>query len=103
MSKRQVGKKGGDRHFIIGPYGLPLTYGDLPPAALARWSSRRKAEVVAAVEGGLMSHQEAMARYHLTTEEFLAWQRLSHHFGVNGLRTTRLNQYRRDLASPRHT
>src|SRR5438105_13060223 len=34
----------------------------------------RKAEVVAAVRGGLLSLEEACSRYTLTVEEFLSWQ-----------------------------
>jgi len=35
---------------------------------------RRKAEVVAAVRGGLLSLEEACSRYTLTVDEFLSWQ-----------------------------
>jgi hypothetical protein len=35
---------------------------------------RRKAEVAAAVRGGLISLEEACSRYTLTVEEFLTWQ-----------------------------
>jgi len=37
-----------------------------------RWVIRRKAQVVAAVRGGLLSLEEACSRYMLTVEEFLA-------------------------------
>ena len=37
----------------------PLTLADLPPASTRRWVIRRKAEVVAAVRGGLLSLDEA--------------------------------------------
>ena len=46
----------------------------LPAPGTKRWVIRRKAEVVAAVRGGLLSLEEACARYTLTVEEFLAWQ-----------------------------
>jgi len=36
---------------VIGPFGLRLTLGDLPPADTRRSVVRRKAEVVAAVRG----------------------------------------------------
>jgi hypothetical protein len=55
---------------------------------------RRKAEVVAAVRGGLLSLEDALERYRLTSEEFLAWQRSIDRHGLAGLRTTRLQQYR---------
>jgi Protein of unknown function (DUF1153) len=54
--------------------GQPLTIAALPPPGTTRWVIRRKAEVVAAVRGGLLSLEEACRRYMLTVEEFLAWQ-----------------------------
>jgi hypothetical protein len=40
--------------YVIGPTGAPLTLSDLPPSDTERWVIRRKAEVVAAVRGGLL-------------------------------------------------
>lgn len=80
--------------YVIGPTGAPLTLKDLPPPNTGRWVIRRKAEVVAAVRGGLISLEDALARYHLTAEEFTAWQRSIDRHGLAGLRTTRLQQYR---------
>jgi hypothetical protein len=57
---------------VIGPDGSPLTIADLPPPNTRRWVIRRKAEVVAAVRGGLLSLEEACNRYTLTVEEFLS-------------------------------
>lgn len=79
----------------IGPAGEPLTIDDLPPPDTKRWVIRRKAEVVAAVRGGLISLEDACDRYTLSVEEFLSWQRLIDRHGMRGLRTTRLQQYRR--------
>ena len=80
--------------YVIGPDGSPLTIADLPPPNTKRWVIRRKAEVVAAVRGGLLSLEEACNRYTLTVEEFLAWQRAIDKYGLAGLRTTRVQQYR---------
>ena len=80
--------------YVIGPTGAPLTLADLPPANTQRWVIRRKAEVVAAVRGGLLSLEDALERYRLTSEEFLAWQRSIDRHGLAGLRTTRIQQYR---------
>ena len=80
--------------YVIGPDGSPLTIADLPPRETKRWVIRRKAEVVAAVRGGLLSLEEACARYTLTVEEFLAWQHAIDRFGLAGLRATRVQQYR---------
>jgi hypothetical protein len=81
--------------YVIGPDGSPLTIADLPPANTRRWVIRRKAEVVAAVRGGLLSLEEACERYTLTVEEFLSWQSSINDHGLAGLRTTRIQQYRR--------
>ena len=80
--------------YVIGPDGSPLTVADLPPKDTKRWVIRRKAEVVAAVRGGLLSLEEACTRYTLTVEEFLAWQYSIDRHGLAGLRTTRIQQYR---------
>ena len=80
--------------YVIGPDGSPLTLADLPPADTKRWVIRRKAEVVAAVRGGLLTLEEACERYKLTAEEFLAWQSAIDRHGLPGLRTTRIQQYR---------
>ena len=80
--------------YVIGPDGSPLTIADLPPTNTRRWVIRRKAEVVAAVRGGLLSLEEACQRYKLTVEEFLSWQASIAEYGLSGLRTTRIQQYR---------
>lgn len=80
--------------YVIGPDGAPLTVNDLPAPDTKRWVIRRKAEVVAAVRGGLLSLEEACNRYTLTVEEFLAWQKAIDRHGLAGLRTTRVQQYR---------
>ena len=79
---------------IMGPDGRLLTLDDLPPPGTTRWVIRRKAEVVAAVRGGLLTLEEACGRYSLSIEEFLAWQRAIERHGLAGLRTTRIQQYR---------
>ena len=81
-------------NYVIGPDGTPLTIADLPPANTRRWVIRRKAEVVAAVRGGLITLEEACQRYQLSVEEFLAWQRAIERHGLAGLRATRVQQYR---------
>ena len=80
--------------YVIGPDGSPLTIADLPPTNTRRWVIRRKAEVVAAVRGGLLSLEEACQRYKLTVEEFLSWQASIDEYGLAGLRTTHIQQYR---------
>jgi hypothetical protein len=71
-----------------------LTFADLPAPNTKRWVIRRKAEVIAAVRGGLLSLEEACSRYRLSSEEVLAWQYCFDYFGVAGLRTTRAQLFR---------
>lgn len=79
---------------VIGPLGEPLTMDDLPPPSTRRWVVRRKAEVVAAVNGGLLTVDEVLERYDLTLEEFASWQRAIERSGMQGLRVTRIQHYR---------
>lgn len=79
---------------VIGPLGEPLTLADLPPPNTRRWVVRRKAEVVAAVNGGLLSIDDVLERYTLTLEEFASWQRAVDRSGMQGLRVTRIQHYR---------
>ena len=79
---------------VIGPLGEPLTLDTLPSASTRRWVIRRKAEVVAAVHGGLLSAAEACSRYNLELEELAAWQRAVERSGMAGLRVTRVQHYR---------
>src|SRR5215218_9523550 len=71
-----------------------ITLADLPAPTTERWVASRKAIIVAAVRGGLLSMSDACARYRLTTEEFLNWQAQVDRNGLQGLRTTRVQEYR---------
>ena len=71
---------------IVGPNHEILTRDSLPPADTTRWVASRKAQVVAAVESGLMTIEEVMKRYRLSLEEFYSWQRAMDRAGVHGLR-----------------
>ncbi len=79
---------------VIGPLGEPLTLESLPPPTTKRWVVRRKAEVVAAVNGGLLTVDEVCERYALTLEEFACWQRAIDRSGMPGLRVTRIQHYK---------
>ena len=79
---------------VIGPLGEPLTIDSLPPPGTSRWVVRRKAEVVSAVTGGLLSVDEACERYGLSLEEFASWQRAVDRSGMPGLRVTRIQHYK---------
>ena len=75
--------------FTIGPDGERMTVADLPEATTRRWVPRRKARVVAAVEGGLISREEALARYGITMEEFASWRAAMSRLGLRGLCVTK--------------
>lgn len=92
LQERRLNSKG--EQYVVGPTGTPLTLADLPPPNTDRWVIRRKAEVVAAVRGGLISLEDALTRYRLTAEELLAWQKAIDKWGMQGLRTTRIQHYR---------
>ena len=84
--------------YVTGPDGNPLTLSDLPTENTQRWVIRHKANVVFAVRGGLISLDDACQRYRLTRSEFLSWSQTISRFGKAGLRTTRVQQYRKSLA-----
>ena len=92
LQERRLTSSG--EQYVVGPTGTPLTLRDLPPADTNRWVIRRKAEVVAAVRGGLISLEDALKRYRLTAEEFIAWQQAIDKWGMQGLRATRIQSYR---------
>ncbi|RIA37904.1 uncharacterized protein DUF1153 [Hephaestia caeni] len=86
---------------VVGPLGEALTLRTLPARDTKRWIVRRKAEVVAAVRGGLLTVDEACARYRLSPEELASWQHAVDVAGMPGLRVTRTQQYR-DLYGERN-
>ncbi|HEX8624031.1 MAG TPA: DUF1153 domain-containing protein [Allosphingosinicella sp.] len=59
---------------------------NLPPAGTRRWVARRKAQVVEAVQSGMLRLDEALGRYELSIEEFSLWKRRFYRSGVEGLR-----------------
>jgi transposase-like protein len=75
----------------------------LPPSNTRRWVARRKAAVVAAVANGMITIEEACRRYHMSDEEFFAWQRAFEDHGIVGLRADCVQQYRSGHPKPRQT
>lgn len=92
---------------IVGPNNQILTRETLPPANTTRWVAHRKAQIVAAVESGLMSIDEVIERYGLSIEEFAGWQRAMDRAGVAGLRVAWLQkdraEHRRAKSKPAGT
>lgn len=87
---------------VVGPLGYALSLDDLPPPDTQRWIPRRKAEVVSAVEGGLITIEEACERYNLSSEELLSWEIAITRDGLAGLRATKVQQYRDQTMGRRH-
>jgi transposase len=81
---------------VVGPLGEPLTLETLPPTDRpVQWIARRKAQVVAAVKGGLLTVEEACERYQISLEEFAAWNQAVEKSGILGLRTTHRQSYKK--------
>ncbi|MGA8382398.1 MAG: DUF1153 domain-containing protein [Stellaceae bacterium] len=76
------------------PQSRPPATSVLPAPDTKRWSPGRKAAVVAATRTGLISREEACARYLLSDEELAEWEKAYDRNGVPGLRTTRQQSYR---------
>lgn len=79
---------------VLGPTAKFLTLEDLPSPNTGRWVPRRKAEVVHAVRGGLLTREEAKQRYNLSEAEYREWDKHYADHGLPGLRTTKQQEYR---------
>lgn len=79
---------------VIGPLGQRMTLASLPPPDTKRWIAHRKAELVAAVDGGLLTIEEVCELYDMAVEEFVAWQRGVERLGMRGLWVTRAQEHR---------
>jgi hypothetical protein len=86
----------GDRQgrALVDPYGQPLTVDTLPPSDTVRWVPKRKAQVVSAIRGGLITRKEACDRYSISTDELLSWEKLFDEHGTKALRVTKAQRYR---------
>src|SRR5262249_42180932 len=60
----------------------------LPKVSTRRWVARCKMAIVDGVRRGELTLSEACARYQLSEEEFLSWERALNACGPPGLRTT---------------
>ena len=76
------------------PDGTVMTRADLPPENTQRWVASRKAVVVRAVLYGLLSREQALGRYSLSSEELSEWIRAVATHGEDALKTTTLQKYR---------
>ena len=78
------------------PDGSILSMADLPPVS-TRWVASRKAIVVNAVRHGLVTRDEAIARYGLSDEEFDHWRDTIENHGLRALRVTAIQQFRQPV------
>ena len=85
---------------VRGPNGELITINDLPTPDTKRWVMRRKAEVVAAVRGGMMSQEDACERYRISIDEFRRWQQLIDNGGLLALRATRFVETPWQMSAP---
>ncbi|MEM6373510.1 MAG: DUF1153 domain-containing protein [Pseudomonadota bacterium] len=76
------------------PDGTVLTRADLPPPSTRRWVASRKAAVVRGVVYGLLTQDDALKRYSLSEEEFLAWVKAVSDHGEDALKATAVQRYR---------
>ncbi|MEM9013268.1 MAG: DUF1153 domain-containing protein [Pseudomonadota bacterium] len=83
---------------VAGPDGEIVTRSDLPPRDIGRWVARRKAIVVAAVEGGMLTREEACEMYGLSDEELTTWVEAVRSHGTRALRVTSMQRYRNQKA-----
>ena len=80
--------------FVKDHSGQTLSRGDLPDPDTKRWVARRKAAVVAAVDGGMLTLEEACDLYGLSEEELGQWRSALSRHGLNALRVTAMQRYR---------
>ncbi|MXQ07205.1 DUF1153 domain-containing protein [Alphaproteobacteria bacterium GH1-50] len=76
------------------PDGTVMTRADLPDPLTRRWVASRKAAVVRAIEGGLITREEAIESYGLSDEELSAWHAAVEQHGEVALKATSIQRYR---------
>ena len=68
----------------------------LPPTNTVRWVASRKTMVLAAIDAGSLSIEEACQMYRLSIEEIASWSRLTALHGRDGLKASKLEKYRKE-------
>ena len=76
------------------PDGSVITLADLPPKNTRRWVASRKAAVVRGVIYGLISEENALENYEISSDEFQEWVQAVSLHGVGALKATSLQKYR---------
>ncbi len=71
---------------VMGPLGFPIGLEDLPCNERVFWNPRRKAEIVCAVQGGLIAAEKVAVRYRISRDELHLWTTQFNAHGLSGLR-----------------
>jgi len=66
-----------------------VTKADLPSPDTKRWTARHKAAVLRAIEAGLLTREQVMLRYSMSSEELVEWERRWAYDGARALKVTR--------------
>ena len=69
---------------VRGPDGETITLSDIPVGNPKRWRPTMKARVIAAIEGGLISMEDAWRKYRLSRQEFDCWKAFMEDLRSNG-------------------
>ncbi|MFY9210677.1 MAG: DUF1153 domain-containing protein [Aestuariivita sp.] len=76
------------------PDGTVMTHADLPEPGTTRWVASRKARVVRGVLYGLITQEDALARYGISPDEFQEWLVAVSEHGEEALKATMIKKYR---------
>ena len=86
--------------YVTAPDGSLITEAKLPPRRSGlRWVPNRKLAVICAVRGGLITLEDVSKRWGISIEEYRIWEKQVDAHGRDGLRVTRIKEYRHSAAA----
>jgi hypothetical protein len=94
-SRRSIVSKQAEREVAVSTRSRQCAEVTLPPSDTVRWVASRKIIVLAAIDAGSLSIEEACLMYRLSIEEIASWSRLTELYGRDGLKISRLGEYRK--------
>jgi hypothetical protein len=74
--------------------GNVITKADLPSPKTRRWVNSRKAILVRAVQGDIITREELLELYNMEDREFAIWEREFAQYGAEGLKQTKMQKRR---------
>jgi hypothetical protein len=95
-SRRSIVSKQAEKNVAVSTENRQGAEVTLPPSNTVRWVASRKTMVLAAIDAGSLSIEEACLRYRLSIEEIASWSRLTDLHGRDGLKTSKLEKYRKE-------